>query len=394
MSMSSTSQTQPQEQAKPARNPWIELLRIIAMVMIVTAHFTIRMNWGIFQPGSVVGQVLRRTITNFSGLGGTGLFFLITGYFLVKKTFKASRLITLWIHVLCYTLGIAVAVAIYSWIRTGSPATMLGQGAGLAHNLVMSVFPVLNSAYWFVTAYVMLLVLSPFVNTLFAAMSRQAMTVLVTLLGFLSVWPAITLFAGYWNDLGFALFSYCLGAWIRMYYNPSKPLRFRDVVAYLAVFCLGFALLFTVSILGSTIWQGGAEVLGWNTKFWISDNRFVLLPMLSVTALFLCSVRCNPPRTGSITTVIDALSKGVFGVYLIHTNVITSPLLWSLLNGLLVPFAATRRLQMLATIPSILMIFAVYLVLALVYEHLVVTPVTTLLMHGAKSQGRHGMFAS
>ena len=81
-----------------ARNVSIELLRIVAMFLILTCHFVIHFDWDHHQLRVVLPQepgwwsALRFVIVQY-GQVGVSIFFIISGYFLVEKSFKWNRLV-------------------------------------------------------------------------------------------------------------------------------------------------------------------------------------------------------------------------------------------------------------------------------------------------------------
>lgn len=355
------------------RNPWIEMLRIVAMLMILTAHLLSMSGWPVWQvtPG-LRGSLIRTTI-NVMGLGGSGLFFVITGYFMVDRPFRVKRIVRVWTQTLCYTLGILTAVAAVQW-GAGVPFSqgLVSQGNGLVRNILFAVLPVFNTSYWFITAYLVLLLLAPFLNTLFASMSSRAMTALTVFVAFLSLWPAVSLSSGYWNDLGFAILGYLIGAWLRM--HPDFVRHRGTVGAALVLIPLSVAALLAFDYLSQGPWTGVAELFGWNTKFWITGGRIVLLPLLTVTSLFVLAL--HGPSLGRRTTAcIDFIATGVFGVYLIHVDDIIGGWLWTRVSTLLGVTGASMDRQLSLAVPTVIGLFIVYCAAATIYDRLVVRPV-------------------
>ena len=80
---------------KTLRNSNIELLRILAMLLIVQSHFSVHgymemVNGNLCSIGNGLNRFLLTAIT--TGNIGNGLFMLITGYFLSQSTsFRIRR---------------------------------------------------------------------------------------------------------------------------------------------------------------------------------------------------------------------------------------------------------------------------------------------------------------
>lgn len=102
-------------QKPAARNVSIELLRIVAMFLILTCHFVIHFDWDHHQLRVVLPQepgwwsALRFVIVQY-GQVGVSIFFIISGYFLVEKSFKWNRLVKTWLQMFCYSVAFLIIV--------------------------------------------------------------------------------------------------------------------------------------------------------------------------------------------------------------------------------------------------------------------------------------------
>ena len=76
---------------KKVRDSNFELLRIVAMIMIIGCHFVTYTQWH-FPPGYSGETKLALQMLRLGGKTGVILFVLITGYFNVKSTFKILNL--------------------------------------------------------------------------------------------------------------------------------------------------------------------------------------------------------------------------------------------------------------------------------------------------------------
>ena len=88
------------------RNSNIELLRIIAMFLIVLSHYAVHS--GVNSASLPIG--FNRFLLEASGLGGIGviLFVLITGYYCINKKnpFRLKRMLSMIFQVLFYSLAL------------------------------------------------------------------------------------------------------------------------------------------------------------------------------------------------------------------------------------------------------------------------------------------------
>ena len=92
------------------RNPSFELLRVIAMLMILTLHYNIHAEV-LLQLGIPAAAVnLFANIMEAFAITGLNVYVLISGYFLSKGKVKLSRIITLICQVYFYTLIISLVM--------------------------------------------------------------------------------------------------------------------------------------------------------------------------------------------------------------------------------------------------------------------------------------------
>ena len=91
------------------RNMNIELVRILAMVMIVYHHFSVHSQWNV--PNYVSKKMVLIQIIGSFGKVGVTLFILITGYYFSKQNISLKKIFKLnnmgrFYGLLYYILGI------------------------------------------------------------------------------------------------------------------------------------------------------------------------------------------------------------------------------------------------------------------------------------------------
>ena len=135
---------------KAIRNSNLEILRIICMLMIVLSHLC---QHGILQfPDSPDFNVVFYVLGRYSGQIGVLVFIMISGYFLAAKDVTIKKLFRLMLEIWFYSF---VILAI----------SMLCMGDSMTGDMIgYSVAPILRGQWWFVTAYIFLMMLSPFIN--------------------------------------------------------------------------------------------------------------------------------------------------------------------------------------------------------------------------------------
>lgn len=273
------------------RNSGLELLRIIAIFMIICIHA-----FGLVQ-GIRVNQVGKETtrIVNCICNMGVSCFVLISGYFGVKRNWrKIARLeIMVIFFSFCTTALLAIAF----------PETYYGNE--LLELLIKSCIPVISRKHWFYTCYICLLLLSPWLNEALDRMTkRQLEGLLLTMLCLFSIFPTFLYFE-IMLDGGKGLVNmmlvYILGRYIRKYGNFEIEKK-KAVLVFLILLLLSYIsslYLFTI---------GGIH------HSFIKDNSIVNIGM-AVMLLYLCKDvkwHCG---------WLNRISSHIFGIYILNVPV-------------------------------------------------------------------------
>lgn len=182
-----------------------------------------------------------------------------------------------------------------------------------------------RTTYWFANAYVLLFILSPFINKLIRSMDRKMHFRLICILSIIwCIIPSLPVYAVFasnlgwsnfdWTNLGWFILIYLIASYIRLYpmnYTSKCKLNF-----YMAGFFYGMLILLTALFysLGGKFQKQAPNIMGMNN---------LLLLLCSVT-LFLAfkNLKIKPSKW------INAVAAAMFGVYLIHDNRLVRPFLW------------------------------------------------------------------
>jgi len=155
------------EKEKNNRNSGIELLRVILMIMILFYHFSIIYIHNTFYSDKSL-FFTKLLITSASLMAVNGFIF-ISGFYGMK--FKLKQVVSLVLQALFYAyLSLAALFFIAPDI--------------INMNLIIKyIFPVSSSLWWFITTYILLYFLSPFLNAGISSLSKKQFQIL--LVGFL-----------------------------------------------------------------------------------------------------------------------------------------------------------------------------------------------------------------
>lgn len=368
------------DRRESVRDARYEVLRIMAMLMILLCHAVADLPWGLEEYPGWRGSAAV-ALDNFAGQFGVSTFFMLSGFFLIDRPFSFKRPVKVVVQTFCYsTACTALMGLVYPHIPLLRQANMPWHGDVLAFHLYMGLAPVINNAYWFITAYVLMTLFSPLANLALHRLSRPQSLWFMCLAGFLSVLPYIS-FSGFaysglfWTTPVYALLCYAVGGWIRMH---GRSVRWTPSAHHIATYAVGAYALLTLFVQASRQSAAPARFFGWKPM-----SLYGTLPLLEIgmSAMVLLALSRGPRHRSAIPgaagRMVNAVAASTFGVYLIHQNVMVGGDVWRL-AGMLAPpphGAAIGVILLGAIVPGS---FAVLSVVSWCFDHLVVRHVQDL----------------
>ena len=275
--------------SKKTRDSNFELLRIILMLFIVMHHIIS----SVIAPGfSSKGFACIDVIFHTAVI----VFVLISGYFGINLRIKA--LLSLILQVTFYSLLLTL-LGVYVF-RLGSPI-----------DIIKSLLPVSGNYYWFITVYVELLLLSPFVNKLLVHLSNQQYKSLIVILAFLIFWVGLlrkTNISIDGKNIVYFIFIYIVGGGIRrisLLDEKSKFLtnRFHFLILLLSLIVLGGGYLLP---------ETHSLFIHFMAYTYVYNSPFLLILSISIFCLFRnLSFKNN---------IINYLASSSLAIYLIHEH--------------------------------------------------------------------------
>lgn len=285
-----------------------ELLRIVAMFLIVTSHYA-----GWIQPqfsaeSITFNRVLNQTLC-FGGGAGNILFFLISGYFWKDNSDNKKRIFKLWIEMFFYSILCMILAAVVLEMR------------GI-RSFLAAALPFSHGEYWFMTAYLVIMLLMPWMNILIRNLDKKThQKLLVVLFMLTSIIPTIPgCPTNIISDVGFYFFIYLIGVYLRQY-----PGHYLDTVK----FNLMAAMVLLIGLVGTVICF---DLLGMQYSFIVEytgyflrmQSPLVIFWALSVFRIF-GKIKMNEHK------FINYISGSVLGVYLIHSNKNIRDFMWKMI---------------------------------------------------------------
>ncbi len=326
------------------RSTGIELLRVISIILITLHHFSLYSNfqWTPMTPGLYTVQCL-----SLGGKVGVSLFIMITGYFMVNKSFSGKKIIRLYFQVFFYAVSLYLIMEAVFLHRI--------DGADLRYVLM----PFSNNIYWFATSYLTLYLLVPFLNRFIHAMPKKVHFTLICLcVGLWTVWYVISLKNPNYTDFLWLILLYMIGAYIRLY-PPQRFIKPLVNLFYMLV-------LFLLACLNLYVLNIGSKQYYLNAAYFYNlDNFYIFFISLF---LFLIFINLRIPNSKLINTVASAS----LGVYLIQENPWVRPVLWTyLFRG--ADFQESPYLILYA-LGAVLLVFSISVIIDLIRQKVLENP--------------------
>ena len=294
---------------KKKRDANIELLRIVAMLMIITLHFN-NQSKALLVLGEPASNVqIFATVLEAIAITGVNVYVLISGYYLSSSKVRLSKVILLILQVYFYTLIISGAMMLVG-AYTVKPDDKLDR-------MLKYLFPISSEHYWFVTAYVIMYLLAPVMNAAVNALKRkQLKAVIIGLLTWFCFIKSIvpvkfgTDRMGY--DFGWFICLYLIAAYIRKYnvvlFIDAKTSALVYLVSVVVI--AAFSLIFYMINLATGNFNYYAEVPCHYNFF------FALTGALGLFSVF----RFMRLKENLFAEVIRIIAPYTLGVYLLHMH--------------------------------------------------------------------------
>lgn len=287
-----------------------ELLRIVAMLMIIALHYLNKSNL-------LLLYAEERTAVNYAThlivafcIVAVNCYVLLSGYFLVESAWKPGRVVSLVAQILFYSLLIPVVMIC---------AGMVSAGDLSIYDWLNYALPIETDHYWFATAYLIMYVLAPLLAAGARMVEKRTLQiVIVVLLFFFSVWKSVvpTAFATdhYGYDYGWFICLFLIAAYLRLYGCPFLEKK-RNAVLFYVGMSLGIFLLAALSGILAEVLHPFAYYMDMPTSY----NH--ILCLFASVGLFM-AFKDMKPWEGRMADVIRRLSPYTFGVYLLHEHLL------------------------------------------------------------------------
>jgi surface polysaccharide O-acyltransferase-like enzyme len=294
---------------KKSRQANFELLRIVAMLMVITLHYLVKGGMTESAAGGSEANSFALLLEAFC-LVAVNCYVLISGYFLVESAWKPGRVVSLLCQILFYSLLIPVVLMVFGLIPAGSVRP---------YQWVEFVFPVNSEQYWFATAYLLMYLFAPFLAAGIRQMEQKQLLMVLGLLLFFecavkSFVPMVFATDNSGYDFGWFLCLFVTAGYIRRFGFPWLEKKSHAVLLYVLTSLAAWVGYLLCERLVSRF-----AFLGTYKESIYSYNH--ILCLLGAVSLFYVFKNCTI-REGKATEWICRLSPYTFGVYLLHEHVL------------------------------------------------------------------------
>lgn len=304
----------------------IELLRIIAMLLIIAHHFSIHGGFNF----SISDISINKFWTQFLLLGGkigVNIFVLISGYFLINvKQLKISKILKLWLQIFTYSIGI-FTICVVTGLIPYEP-----------QELKRNLLPITYSCWWFASTYFVLYLIFPYINKVLTQLDKKSYLKLIILTTICWVFiPTVSINLLYQsNALIWFIYLYTISGYIKLHLNNTKLSGKKSILIALLFLIIYFSILIIYYFVGLKFPFFAKRVTSF---FEMQKLPIVLISIFLFIGFLNLKIKYNK--------IINLIASATFGVYLIHDNDYIRNFLWNILfknatfsnNNLLIPYS-------------------------------------------------------
>lgn len=312
-----------------SRNNGIDFLRMLSMYMVVILHT--------LGQGGILTKLPPHTtpyetawLLEIAAYCAVNCYALISGYVGCNSKFKFSRLVSLWLQIAFYTLGLTI------FFSFKHPEFITGK------TWLNACFPIMNVQYWYLTTYFGMYVFIPIMNLALQQLSKKYLqyVIIIFFIFFITI-PAFKQQDIFSLDGGFSVIWLCMLYIIGGYINIYRFTLPKQI-------CL---LIYSFSVFITWIFK-------------MRNITFLLdyaSPTIFLAAISLLLIFANADiKNALLKKIIRVLAPTALSVYIIHVN----PLIW---NYYIIDFAVPliKQNTPLLILGVLLASFAIYIICSL-----------------------------
>ena len=276
------------------RNSNLELLRILAMLLIIAHHYVV--NSGITNLFDVQNPTSNMVFLQLWGMWGKAainIFILISGYFMCKSSLTLNKILKLYLEVKFYKIIIFLIMYAMGYQSLG----------------VMEIFKaVFNVLYGFnrgfTGSFFAFYIFIPFYNLLIQKMNKKGHFSLICMLIFIFTFTGTFINAPVFHHMGWYMTLYFVASYIRLYPNEYTEKCMANFVVLGVVALLSYVSIVAFDLLHIDM-----------AYYFVADSHKIFAFLIGISA-FLAFKNLNI----RINKFINRISATTFGILLIHAN--------------------------------------------------------------------------
>lgn len=290
----------------------VEALRVTSMFLIVVMHYIfcgLKLSpiHQYYDLSCFQGCLDYLTMEPLYILSGTAVncYVMITGYFLIDKlTYRWGGVIKTWFLAFFYSVLFLIIAFLLNFEVVKA-------------DIIQAVFPVYQSAYWFVTSYIGLLLFAPILSRAAVSFSKRSYLIVLAVLFVVTFQFLYGEIYGGFKSIIFFGYLFLIAGYIRLHGIPKWVLNHK----YLYFFILWLIILIFAT--GINLIRGG-----WGSFQLISSSYDGPLLFLSLIIFIIFVTANNDCRAFGW---LSKLAPYTFGIYLIHTNDFVNDRIWNVI---------------------------------------------------------------
>ena len=289
------------------RNVSMDLLRIISMLMIITLHY---IKYG---QALLIDQNVKYLIwyIEIFCMVAVNLYVLISGYYLIESNFSWKKVFKLCKQVWFYSILFLLIHLLISHEIT-------------LKQILLSFFPILLKVYWFITIYLFMYIMSPYLNKMIKNLTKREHLSLCLILIF--IFSILHLFLPEFGSLnpqgGYSIIwfivLYIIAGYIRKYVAIDK-----NIILLLIPF-LNTLFILLIKFGLRIFLKDYYSLYPYIDRIYEYYSIFILVNSICLFLYF----RNLKIDSKTIKKLILTFSTFTFGVYLIHENIFVNKIIY------------------------------------------------------------------
>lgn len=279
-------------------NTGINLFKLFSMFMIALLH--------VLGMGGIIGAAEGTSsyypvyLMQNAAFCAVNCYALVSGYLMLGKEIKPSRITELWFEVFFYSVSIsAIMMIVYRDLFS-------------ARNIVYAVTPIISNQYWYMTSYFMMYLFVPMMNKFADAANKKVFTATIVIILILTTGSLMIKQDGFRLNDGYSpiwlMIMYLVGAYMKKFNVGAKMKKWLALLLYVISSLCSFILcVFSKKLL--------KIILGNDISYLSYTSPFVVL-----SAIFLFIFFSKLKFGKKTEKLINYITPAALGVYLIHTH--------------------------------------------------------------------------